>query len=450
MFYQGWLFGYELHDFIVVFSKKAIVILTSKKKVEFLKSIENKENEEGVPPVTLLVRERADKDAANYDRLLSTIAKSGEGRVIGVFAKDKASGEFTDDWKERLDARKFESVDISLAFAYVSATKDEAEVAMIRKAATFSCDLYGKYLREEITEIIDSDRKVKHSKLAKNVENAMNNDKYIKGADIQYLDLCYGAIIQSGGNYSLKFSTVSDDNFLHFGAITCSLGLRYKQYCSNLIRTLLVNPTEEQKALYEFLLTVHEGVLDKLRADVRLCDVYQTAVDMVAKRDKALMDKFTKNCGFAMGIEFREGSLMLAPKSRSLARKGMVFNVALGFSGLENKEATDKEGKTYALFIGDTVLVNGSDSPATCLTTSKKRLKNIAVIIKDDDEVDEEEEMDDSMDGKKFDSGKKKSNGVNDVEAVMKGAYGRGRRTAVVETKLRVSGSCCLFYKSFY
>lgn len=397
--------------------------------------------------MTLLVRERSDKDAANYDRLLSAITKSGEGRVIGVFSKDKASGEFTDDWKERLDARKFESVDISLAFAYISATKDDSEVAMIRKAATLSCDLYGKYLREEITEIIDSDRKVKHSKLAKNVESAMNNDKYIKGADIQYLDLCYGAIIQSGGNYSLKFSTVSDDNFLHFGAITCSLGLRYKQYCSNLIRTLLVNPTEEQKSLYEFLLTVHEAVLDKLRDNVRLCDVYQAAVDMIAKKDKSLVDKFTKNCGFAMGIEFREGSLMLAPKSRSLARKGMVFNVALGFSGLENREASDKEGKIYALFVGDTVLVNGSDSPATCLTTSKKRLKNIAIIIKDDDE-DEEEEEDDPMDGKKNDSGKKKSNGVNDVEAVMKGAYGRGRRTAVVETKLRVSGTL-FYYKCF-
>lgn len=36
----------------------------------------------------------------------------------------------------------------------------------------------------------------------------------------------------------------------------------------------------------------------------------------------------------------------------------MIFNVNVGFSGLINKDAKDGEGKKYALFIGDTVLVN--------------------------------------------------------------------------------------------
>ena len=36
----------------------------------------------------------------------------------------------------------------------------------------------------------------------------------------------------------------------------------------------------------------------------------------------------------------------------------MVFNVNAGFSGLVNENAEDSENKNYALFIGDTVLVN--------------------------------------------------------------------------------------------
>lgn len=36
----------------------------------------------------------------------------------------------------------------------------------------------------------------------------------------------------------------------------------------------------------------------------------------------------------------------------------MVFNINAGFSGLVNDIAEDSEGKNYALFIGDTVLVN--------------------------------------------------------------------------------------------
>lgn len=412
-------------DFIIVLCKKNIYMLASKKKIDFLKTIESsKENEEGVPPVTLLVREKADKDAANFEKLVTAIEKSGDGQVVGTFAKDKFSGEFVDEWKKKFESKQFKSTDINMAFAYIISPKDESEINLITKAAASSCELYSKYLREEITEIIDSDKKVRHSKLADGVETAVTNKKYMKNVDVQQAELCYGAIIQSGGNYNLKFSAQSDKNNLHFGAIVCSLGVRYKQYCSNVVRTLLVNPTEEQKNLYEFLLSVQDAVLDKLRAGVLLSDVYQVAIDMVSKRDKRLVDKFTKNCGFAMGIEFREGTLMLAPKSSSIARKGMVFNVAVGFSNLENKQATEAEAKTYALFVGDTVVVNDSNTPPTTLTQSKKKLKSIAIIIKDDDDEEEEEE-------------EKEENGK--VDEVMKDAYGRGRRTALVETKLRVS-----------
>lgn len=59
-----------------------------------------------------------------------------------------------------------------------------------------------------------------------------------------------------------------------------------------------------------------------------------------------------------MGIEFRESSLIIGPKTTVQLRKAMVFNLNVGLSGLENKESQDKEGKIYALFIGDTVMVN--------------------------------------------------------------------------------------------
>lgn len=46
--------------------------------------------------------------------------------------------------------------------------------------------------------------------------------------------------------------------------------------------------------------------------------------------------------------------------------------------------------QTYALFIGDTVLVN-EEQPASLLTQSKKKIKNIGIFLKDDDEEEEEE-----------------------------------------------------------
>ena len=57
----------------------------------------------------------------------------------------------------------------------------------------------------------------------------------------------------------------SDKNNLHFGVITCCLGARYKQYCSNLVRTMMVDPSQEQQDNYEFLLKVQEEIIGKLR-----------------------------------------------------------------------------------------------------------------------------------------------------------------------------------------
>lgn len=51
-------------------------------------------------------------------------------------------------------------------------------------------------------------QKVRHSKLAESVEKAIEEKKYLGGADPSTVEMCYPPIIQSGGNYSLKFSVV--------------------------------------------------------------------------------------------------------------------------------------------------------------------------------------------------------------------------------------------------
>lgn len=64
--------------------------------------------------------------------------------------------------------------------------------------------------------------------------------------------------------YSILFS---DNNILHFGgsSIVCAFGIRYKSYCSNLVRTLLVNPSEEMKTTYQFLIECEELIIKELK-----------------------------------------------------------------------------------------------------------------------------------------------------------------------------------------
>lgn len=63
---------------------------------------------------------------------------------------------------------------------------------------------------------------------------------------------------------SLRLAS-SDKNHIHFGAITCAMGIRYKSYCSNLVRTLMVDPPQEMQDNYNFLLQVEEELLKELK-----------------------------------------------------------------------------------------------------------------------------------------------------------------------------------------
>ena len=60
----------------------------------------------------------------------------------------------------------------------MSAPKDPTELGLIKKACQITCTVFSKHVKKEIVTIVDVEKKVKHSKLAEEIEQAIVDGKY--------------------------------------------------------------------------------------------------------------------------------------------------------------------------------------------------------------------------------------------------------------------------------
>jgi len=389
-----WLFGLDIPDILMVFGKNKIIFLAGKKKIDFMKPLIDKApSNSKLPKIELFVKDRSD-NRENFEKILNLVKK--EGKNIGVFAKDKFPGDFYSECMKTLfnPANDFEKIDVSAPIAYLLAIKEDDELQHIKKACAATETIYSRVLVKELTNIIDKEKKVSHRKLSAKLNEAITKDasRLLDGFNKDLVDTSYVPIIQSGGNYNLKFAAMSNEDDIHFGTIVSSVGLRYHRYCSNVSRTLMINPTDGQKKNYEFLLEVLDELMNNLVDGAVLSDVYNKVVSYVKSKRPELVDKLTKNFGFATGIEFREGHMVIGPKTNFKARKNMTFVISAGFNDLVNSSASDSKGKTYALFVSDTVIVNNRGTQAELLTQKKRKLTKTMLLLKTGDESSEEDD----------------------------------------------------------
>ena len=201
------------------------------------------------------------------------------------------------------------------------------------------------------------------------------------------VDVCYPFVIQSGGDYDLRWTAGSNDRSLVYdpvGIIVCQLGCRYKSYCSNVGRTYLIDPPRAVSEAYAALLAAHSAALGALREGVRCSDVYAAAAAALAAAPggEALLPNLTKALGSATGLEFRETSLMLSPKCDAVLVPGMVFNVATGLADLVNPSAAEgARDRLYALLLADTAAVSPKGAAAEVCTSAKSALSDISYEI---------------------------------------------------------------------
>lgn len=171
--------------------------------------------------------------------------------------------------------------------------------------------------------------------------------------------ISFETIAVTGAKSSMPHG-VPDDTVVKTGDfITMDFGAVVNGYHSDMTRTVAVGEvTEEQKKVYEIVLTAQRSALEALRAGLDCCDADKAARQIID--DAGYGEFFGHSTGHGVGIEIHEGPT-LAPRSQGKLEAGNVVTIEPGIyipgkfgvriedmahithHGYENLTATPKE-----------------------------------------------------------------------------------------------------------
>ncbi|KAI4120396.1 MAG: hypothetical protein LQ338_007056 [Usnochroma carphineum] len=387
-----WLLGYEFPATLLVFTPDALWVVTTTKKAKHLEPLKG-----GKTPIEILSRAKdPDVNAKHFEKCLELIKTSG--KKVGVLAKDTPAGPFVDEWKKAFGdiSKDVEEVDIAPALSIAAmAVKDETELRNMRESARASTGIMTEFFVEEMSEVLDEEKKVTHRQLSDKIDRKLDDPKFFQNLksklaadfDTQQLDWIYGPVVQSGGNYDLKLTAQSDENNLHAGTIIAGLGLRYKSYCSMVARTYLVDPNDAQESSYKLLLSVHEAIIKEAREGVAIKDLYNKAISVIkSSKNPGLEKNFVKTAGGGIGLETRDSVLAINAKNTRVLKDGMTLYISSGFSDIENRQAQDKKSKTYSLLVTDTIRIRRDQDPAVFTNGAASDTGSVCFFFKDEEE----------------------------------------------------------------
>ena len=411
-----WLFSYELPDTVMAFVKKdgddanEMHAIASGKKAKLLESARETIESSIKGKLTVHVKPKNEDGSAQVEALVKILQE--KCAKVGACAKELKEGNLMQMAVEKLGGAE-KLADVTSGIACVLSRKDEKEMKFVDNAVKL-CSESMKFAVSEVENAIEEELKISHVKLSEKTEDAIlapAKTLGLKDISNEDVDICYPPIFQSGGEYDLKYNAVCSEKKLHFGStpavIHVSLGARHTQYCANIGRTYLIDPTETQEAVYEACLKAQKAAVEALQPGKSCKDVYaaaQKALEEAEKENEKLKDmnlssKLNKNVGSILGLEFKDAFYMLSGKCESAIEEGMIFNVALGVNGLEETSADEKaRSRHYAIMIADSVQVTAEGSSNKELTTSTKKLSDISYAVNESDESDEEDGAEEDKD----------------------------------------------------
>lgn len=207
-----------------------------------------------------------------------------------------------------------ELCDIGDVIEKMREVKDDDEIAFIKESQRITDTAFSELLsriKPDMTEI----------EVAAELEYSMKRNGS-EGA-------AFDTIAVSGDASALPHGTPRDCK-LKRGFLTLDFGAKYKGYCSDMTRTIVIGRADgDMKKLYNTVLTAQRGALDYLRAGADAGEADKRARDIIDANEE-YRGAFGHSLGHSVGLFIHE-SPSLSPKSfgRRL-RQGEILTVEPG------------------------------------------------------------------------------------------------------------------------
>ena len=229
---------------------------------------------------------------------------------LGFEESDLTYKQYT-EYKNKLQVKDF--IPLGGIVETMRMIKDQEEIKIIRKAVEIADNAFTHvltYIKPGITEI----------EIAAELEYSMKRQG-AKGPSFE-------TIVASGGRSSMPHGTATDKKIKQGDTITLDFGAIYKEYCSDMTRTVFVGePSEEMKRIYAIVLEAQRKSLEGAKKGLTGKEIDSIARDLIVKA--GFEKNFGHGLGHGVGIEVHEEP-RLSPSGNIVMDNNMVVTVEPG------------------------------------------------------------------------------------------------------------------------
>jgi nucleosome binding factor SPN SPT16 subunit len=297
----------------------------------------------------------------NLSGLLDDMLKTNvtSGNKIAIFMKnEEEDGDLSKTLIDRIKANNFEMQEMQTFMNKVNCVKIAPELENLKTAASFTEWSMRKIIKE-LEDCIERDIKMKHNKLAGNVERLLDNPDKLAPfmakfgvSDSQLLEFPLPVLVQSGDNITMnKFTSECENSEIMEEAVYLNVCGKFTDMQAMASRTLLFNPSDVQKNAYQLAFDAQAHLASKLVPGTKICDAHKSTVDFIRERNSNYANKIHVNFGFGIGCKYKEDELSINSNNQTVVVKNMVFHIRVTF------KEVDKKACKGCIAIGDTYIV---------------------------------------------------------------------------------------------